>query len=132
MAILFNKIERALPGTPSVKKWYASLKRISMVKEKQVAASIAEETTLNPKEAEMALSQLEKVLTRELLAGNSVQLGDWGSFNITCKSSAHDTREQVTGNSIQKLNVRFTAGKNLREALKRAQFIAAESMTGKS
>ena len=132
MAIFFNKIERALPRTPSVKKWYASLRRISMVKEKQVAKYISDETTFNPKEAEMALSQLEKVLIRELLAGNSVQLGDWGSFNLTCKSSAHDMREQVTGSSIQRLNVRFTAGRNLKDALKKAQFIATESISGKS
>ncbi|MDR2147765.1 MAG: HU family DNA-binding protein [Tannerella sp.] len=130
MAIFFNKVERALPTEPSVKKWYASLKRVSMVKEKEVAKLIADETTLNPKEAEMALSQLEKVLIRELMAGNSVQLGDWGSFNLTCNSTAHDTREQVTGSSIRKLNVRFTAGQNLKDALKKAQFVPAESMTG--
>ena len=130
MAIFFNKIERALPRTPSVKKWYASLRRISMVKEKQVAKYISDETTLNPKEAEMALSQLEKVLIRELLAGNSVQLGNWGSFNLTCNSTAHDTREQMNAASIQKLNVRFTAGKNLKAALQKAQFVPAKSMTG--
>ena len=93
MAVFFNKVERILPRDPSVKKWYAVLRRISFVKEKQVASYIADETTLNRKEAEMALAQLEKVLIRELLAGNSVQLGDWGSFNLTCNSSAHEKRE---------------------------------------
>jgi len=131
MAIFFNRIERALPRNPAVKKWYAVLKRISLVKEKQVAKYIADETTLNPKEAEMALSLLEKVLLRELLAGNSVQLGDWGSFCLTCNSAAHDIREEVTGNSIRKLNVRFSPGKSLKDALKKAQFVAAESMTTK-
>ena len=129
MAIFFNKTERALLSDSSVKKWYATLKRISLVREKQVAQYIADETTLNPKEAEMALAQLQKVLIRELLAGNSVQLGDWGSFNLTCNSMGHDAREQVTGNSIQKLKVRFTAGKDLKNALTKAQFVPAESMT---
>jgi len=132
MAILFNKVERVLPRTPLVKKWYASLKRISQVKEKQVAISIAEETTLNRKEAEMALAQLEKVLIRELLASNSVQLGDWGSFNLTCNSMAHDTREEVSAASIRRLNVRFMPGKNLKAALQNAQFVAADSLSGKS
>ena len=130
MAIFFNKTERALLREPSVKKWYATLKRISLVREKQVAQYIADETTLNPKEAEMALALLQKVLIRELLAGNSVQLGDWGSFNLTCNSTAHDTREQVSATSIRKLNVRFTAGKDLKAALQKAQFVPAESMTG--
>jgi len=129
MAILFNKVERVLPNNKTVKKWYASLKRITMVKEKQVAKLIADETTLNAKEAEMALSLLEKVLINQLLSGNSVQLGDWGSFNLTCNSSAHDTREEVTGRSIQRLNVRFTAGKSLKNALANAEFKAAESLS---
>jgi predicted histone-like DNA-binding protein len=133
MAIFFNKVERAIPGAvPAVKKWYASLKRISFIREKEVAKLIADETTLNPKEAEMSLAQLEKVLIRELLAGNTVQLGGWGSFNLTCKSSAHDVREQVTGRSILKLNVRFTAGNSLKDALKNAQFVPVENMTGKT
>ena len=93
--------------------------------------SIAEETTLNHKEAEMALAQLEKVLIRELLSSNSVQLGDWGSFYLTCNSTACDTREEVSGTGIRRLNVRFTAGRNLKAALQNAQFIAAESLSGK-
>ena len=79
-------------GNSSVKKWYASLKRITMVKEKQVAKLISEETTLNPKEDEMALAQLEKVLINQLLSGNSVQLGDWGSFNPSPATVLHTTR----------------------------------------
>jgi nucleoid DNA-binding protein len=46
-----------------------------MLLKKEVAKEIADETTLNPKEAEIALDQLQKVLIRNLLAGNSVQLG---------------------------------------------------------
>ena len=102
-----------------------------MIKEKQVSMSIADETTLNRKEAEMALAQLEKVLIRELLSSNTVQLGDWGSFNLTCNSMAHDTREEVSAASIRRLNVRFTAGKSLKAALQSAQFVAAESLSGK-
>jgi len=60
-----------------------------------------------------------------------VQLGDWSSFNLTCNSMAHDTREEVSGSSICRINVRFTAGKNLKAALQNAQCIAAESLSGK-
>jgi predicted histone-like DNA-binding protein len=132
MAIFFNKVLKALPSNPTVKKWYATLKRISMIPEKQVAKLIADETTLNHKEAEMAISQLEKILLRELLASNSVQLGDWGSFHLTCNSSAHDTREEVTGRSIRKLNVRFTPGSTIKEGLEHAEFIPAESIVTQS
>ncbi|MDR3267307.1 MAG: HU family DNA-binding protein [Tannerella sp.] len=46
------------------------------MKEKDVAKLLAEETTLNPKEAEMTLYQLLKLIVRLLLEGHTVQLGD--------------------------------------------------------
>ena len=76
MAVFYNKVQRADPTNRSETKWYATLKRISMVKEKEVAKQISDETTINRKEAEMALAQFEKILIRELMNGNSVQLGD--------------------------------------------------------
>ena len=43
-------------------KWYPALHRVNMMKEKEVAVQISDETTLNPKEAEMALAQFKKCL----------------------------------------------------------------------
>jgi predicted histone-like DNA-binding protein len=131
MAVLFNKVERPVPGKPQTKKWYAVLKTISMLGEKEVSRQISDETTLNPKESEMALEQLQKVLVRSLLNSQSVQLGDWGSFRLTCNSKGHDTKEEVTAGSIQKLNIRFTPGKALKEAIAKALLMAAESLTSK-
>ncbi len=54
-----------------------------MVREKEVAKLLADETTLNPKEAEFAIAQLQKVVINLLLNGNTVQLGDLGGFRIT-------------------------------------------------
>ena len=129
MPILFNKVERANPQNRTApKRWFPILKTIVQIKEKAVAREIADETTLNPKEAEMALSQLEKVLIRNLLASNSVQLGDWGSFRLTCNGEGSDTKEGVTAASINKLNIRFTPGRALNEALKHATFVSAEQL----
>ncbi|MDR1553937.1 MAG: HU family DNA-binding protein, partial [Prevotellaceae bacterium] len=84
MPIFYNKMERGNPGNPDApKKWYPVLKSTGMIKEREVAKLLAEETTLNPKEAEMAVSQLLKVVTNLLLNGNTVQLGNLGSFRIT-------------------------------------------------
>jgi predicted histone-like DNA-binding protein len=129
MPIIFNKVERANPQDRTVpKKWYPSLKRLSQVSEKEVAKEIADETTLNRKEAEMALGQLEKVLIRDLLSGNSVQLGDWGSFYLTCNGEGRDTKEGVTVADIKNLNIRFMPGKALKEALKSASFVFSEDL----
>ena len=129
MPILFNKVARGNPQDDKApKKWYAVLKKIVQVKEKDVARQIADETTLNRKEAEMALSQLEKVLITNLLAGNSVQLGDWGSFRLTCNSDPSDTAAEVTASKIRKLNIRFTPGHSITNSLKGATFISTDTL----
>ena len=129
MTIFYSKIQRSNPLNKVNKKWYVTLKRVKMVREKDVAKQIADETTLNPKEAEMALFLLKKILIRELMNGNSVQLGDWGSFYLTCKSDGKDTKEEVNAMSIQKINFRFIPGIELREALQKASFMDINSLT---
>ena len=128
MSILFNRVERANPQDRTKTKWYPVLKTVKKVSERDVAKQIADETTLNRKEAEMALEQLQKVLISSLLASNSVQIGEWGSFHLTCSSEGSETKEKVSANNIQKLNIRFVPGKSLRDALNGATFIPAESL----
>jgi predicted histone-like DNA-binding protein len=129
MPVVFNKVERANPlDRTAPKRWFAVLKTLIQVGESTVAKEISDETTLNRKEAEMGLDQLEKVLTRNLLASNSVQLGDWGSFHLTCHGEGSDTKEGVTANNIKKLCIRFVPGKSLRAALQNATFIFAEDI----
>ena len=129
MAVFYSKVERGNPLKPhEPKKWYAVLKRVTMVKEKEIAKQIADETTINRKEAEMALAQFEKILLRELMNGNSVQLGDWGSFHLSCNSKGYDKKEEVGGECIKKLNIRFTPGKDLKEGIKKATFKDAETL----
>ncbi len=106
MSIFFNKVERVNPlKRDEVKKWYPSLKTVTQVQQREVAKEIADETTLNPKEAEMALEQLQKVLIRNLLAGNSVQMGDWGSFSLSCSGSPAESRDELTAANIKGLKL---------------------------
>jgi predicted histone-like DNA-binding protein len=129
MSIFYNKLERANPLNPTApKKWYITLKTIGMVREKEVAELIADETTLNRKEAEMGLDGLEKILIRTLLASKSLELGDWGSFHVTCRSEGSENKEEATAANIRNLKIRFIPGKKLREALKDATFTYTESI----
>lgn len=123
MSLLYNKIQRANPAKrEEPKKWYLSLKSLGQVGEKEVAKQIADETTLNPKEAEMALAQFEKVLIRLLLDGHSVQLGDWGSFFLTLTCEGCDTEKEATPARVLKINIRFLPGKDLKNAIAAATF----------
>jgi predicted histone-like DNA-binding protein len=130
MALLFNKVERGNPSNPSVpKKWYPVLKSVKMVKEKEVAQKLADETTLNPKEAEMAVSQLTKVVSGLLLEGHTVQLGSLGSFRVTIIAEGAETEAEVTVGNIKKVNVRFSESEELKMAMKKATFTDISSLS---
>jgi predicted histone-like DNA-binding protein len=101
------------------------------VKEKGVAKFLSEETTLNPSEAEMAISQLFKVIVRLLLDGYTVQLGPLGTFRLTAHTSGAATEAEVTAALIRKLTVRFTESADLKAAIAKADFIGIDSMSGK-
>ena len=84
--LFYNKVQNVNPRDPKgVRKWYPILKSVGQVDEHEVAKLVSDETTLNPKEAEMAVYQLEKVMERLLLDGHTVQLGEFaccGGFAI--------------------------------------------------
>ena len=129
MPIFFNKTERGNPGNPAAsKRWYPVIKSTGLIKEHEVARLLADETTLNSKEAEMAVSQLLKVTTTLLLNGATVQLGALGSFRLTASTESSATEAEVTAAKIKKVNVRFTMSADLKAALKKASFRDAKTM----
>ena len=88
MAILVKPVQRVNPSDEDApKKWYVTQVTTTQVDETQVAMDLADETTLNPSEAMMAIRQLRKILLRRLLGGESVKLGNWGSFSVTLSST---------------------------------------------
>jgi predicted histone-like DNA-binding protein len=130
MSILYNKVERVNPARPeNPKLWYPVLKSTGLVREKEVARRVADETTLNPKEAEFAVAQLFKVVTDYLLNGKTVQLGELGSFRLTVSSEGVATETEVTATQIKHVNIRFTASETLKEALQKATFMAVETLS---
>jgi predicted histone-like DNA-binding protein len=131
MSIFYKKVQRINPSNPSAPKlWYPVLKSIGQVKEKQVAQQLADETTLNPKEAEMTFYQLLKVITNQLLDSHTVQLGDLGTFRVTLRSEGSATEEEVNPSKIKGIHVRFTPSKALREQLSKATFKDAAKISG--
>ena len=132
MSILYNAIQRHNPNDANApKKWYLILKRLKLRRTLDVAKAISDETTLNPKEAEMALYQLHKVLLRYLMDGNTVELGDLGTFQLSVNSSGVSQEEDVTPNLVKKINLHFIPSTEVREAINKATFIPAKSLLHK-
>lgn len=130
MALFYNPVRRQKPNDPGAPmKWYLILKSLGMITEKEVAAAISDETTLNPKEAEMALYQLKKVVLANLLNGKTVQLGELGSLHLTVNSEGVDSEEEVNPNLVKKINIRFSPSEQLKEAVAKASFKPAKSIS---
>jgi predicted histone-like DNA-binding protein len=132
MPVFFNKVERGNPADSSAPRmWHPVLKSTGLMKEKDVAKLLSEETTLNPKEAEMAIYQLFKVTVRLLLDGHTVQLGSLGSFRLTAHTRGAATEAEVTAALIQKLTVRFAESAEMKEAIAKAVFMDIASMSNR-
>lgn len=134
MPIFYNRVQRPVnPGdAESAKKWYPRVKSISLASEKEVAQLISDETTLNPKEAEMALAQLEKAVKILLLAGRNVRLGDWASFYVTVTSEGTEAEEECNATKIKKVVPHCHFTREFRNALQSASFLPGESMLKKT
>jgi predicted histone-like DNA-binding protein len=106
MAVFYKKVQRSNPIT-RVPKWYLVLKSLGTIKSKEVAKQMADETTMNPKEAEIAVYEMTKVTKRLLLSGYTVQFEDLGSFYLTINSSGTDTEAELSANNLTNVNIRF-------------------------
>lgn len=90
--------------------------------------STCDETTLTPKEAEMAIVLLEKVMLNLLKGGYSVKLGDWASFSVSASSEGVTRPEDVTATLIKKLNVNCRFSASFKESIAKAEFVPASKL----
>lgn len=132
MAIIYDKVQRRNPMKPMLpKKWFATVKSVTQVSEKEVARQIADETTLNAKEAEFALQQLRKVLINNLKNGNTVKLGDWATFYVTINCEGVEEEKDFTPAKIKKINVQCRCDASFKEELAKAEFVPATKFAAK-
>lgn len=124
MGILVKAIQRINPrNKDATKKWFAVQNSAGLVSETKVAELIADETTLNPAEALMSIRQLYKILLRLLLSGNSVKLGNWGTFSITLNCKGVEKKDDLKATDIVRVNINFQPGEEMKTALQKAEFV---------
>ena len=130
MSIFLKPVQRRNPADEDAPmKWYPVQYTTRLVDETEVAELIADETTLNPMEAQMAIRQLRKVVQRLLLDGKSVKLGNWGTFNVTLNTEGADTKDALTARNVKMVNINFQPGTELKAAMQRADFVWLNKIT---
>lgn len=131
MPIILKKMQRYNPQKKDEpKKWYAVQQTLKQLDESEVANRIADETTLNPAEALMAIRQLRKVVQQALTEGQSVKLGNWGSFYASVSSTGYPTQKELTAGAIRNVRINFKPGDELKAAMQKASFVWVEDLMG--
>lgn len=83
-----------------------------------IAEKISLTCTVTEHDIKAVLSALQEQIVFALRNGNSVRLGDLGSFRLTMQGNPSETREEVSAEKIKRIRVRFTSGSRLRTSLK--------------
>ncbi len=98
-------------------KYYAQIAPVNVVNLDEVATRVSRCCTVTSHDIKAVISALQEQLIDMLRSGQSVRLGDIGSFRPTITSEACDSPEEVTAKSVKGIRVRFTPGCVMREGL---------------
>lgn len=124
MSIKYKAIQKTNPRKPSdPKKYYPTAIASGRVEISEIARRIADKsTTVSDIDAQAVIMALTKELAGAVRAGETVDLGEFGSFRITLHGSGKATAKDVGRDDIKEVNLRFSPGKDVELALKSVDF----------
>ncbi len=102
-------------------KYYAQVAPVSPLTLDDITEKISGECTVTEHDVKAVLSALQEQVIAALRDGNSVRLGDLGSFRLTLSSSGEENRNDVSADNITALRVRFTMSARMRSTLAKGQ-----------
>ncbi|MDR2206149.1 MAG: HU family DNA-binding protein [Flavobacteriaceae bacterium] len=119
----YKLIERGKPGDLTApKKWYASPVKIGTVTQKTLGREIADRSSLTAGDVGNVIQNLLELLPYKLIEGNSVQLGDFGTFRVSFSSEGTDTQDAFHTEKIKGLKILFTPSPDFKKKLLDIQF----------
>lgn len=101
-------------------KYYPQIAPTTPVTLAQIVKRIEKRSTVSSADVKAVLDALQYEVIEALQNGNSVRLGDLGSFRLSIKANGSDTSAEAkkTGaNAIKAINVQFTKSTAMRDAL---------------
>ena len=109
------KINPQEKGDPA--KYYAVAKKVSNITLDDIAKEIEKRSSLTRGDILSVLSNLVEVIPLFLRNGNSVSLGDFGTFRLTLQGEGKNTPEEVNARSVKKVRTVFISGTGLKKEL---------------
>lgn len=103
--------------------WYPQLTGSHKMNLEDVAEILAKRTTASRPDVHLVVSGLTELIPELLKDGNTVHLGDLGSFRLRARATPADNPEEVSVHNIRELLATFVSGKALKKELKNARVI---------
>ncbi len=117
MAIKYRIAERQNPLTKTL-QYYAQVMPVEPLTLEDIAEGIEKTSTVSSADIKAVLDALQFEVIRALRAGNSVRLGDLGSFRPTLASRSALSAEAFTTANLKGVRVRFTPSSRMESELK--------------
>lgn len=124
MSIKYKAIQKTNPRKPEAEKlYYPTAVSSGKVGVAEIARRISDKsTTVSDIDAQAVIMALTKELAAAVRAGETVDLGDFGSFRITLHGKGKADAKEVSREDIKEVNIRFTAGKGVETSLSSIEF----------
>ena len=123
MSVKYNVVERGNPSNREApKKYYPSIASSGRKTLRQIAAQISQISTVSSADTMAVLEALLTVIPQELVAGNVVELGDFGNFWLKANSEGVDTPDTVRATQTSTILPRSNAGKEFKKVLAPIEF----------
>lgn len=110
--IKYKAMKRKNPKNGRI-AYYAAVENEKSVGFDQIADAIQAECTVHRADILAVLATLEEQVISNLQAGNSVRLGQLGSFHVTLKSRPSESEDKVTSENIKAVMVRFRKSRRM-------------------
>ncbi len=118
MAVKYVVVARGNPqDREAPKKFYPRVKSTGQADIHDLAERASEMSTFSPIDLAAAVETFLNVIPKELAAGRTVKLGDFGTFSLRIRSQASEKEEDVSVHNITKTMMSFRPGKRVNKAL---------------
>ena len=116
----YRVIPKKNPQTKEV-KFYAQGEAVTPVHLEAVADEISRSCTVNRADIKAVLSALDDALIRYMVNGQSVRLGDLGSFHPRISSEGIEQEKDFKKSMIKCMHVRYTPSAKIKHLLRGPQ-----------
>lgn len=126
MAVKVRKITRPLLTDRTQSRWYLTQSKSGTVKLGDIGARLEKSSSLSAGDINNVLTNLLDELPVYIGMGQTIQLGDFGTFRISVSSEGAETAEALTARNIKKAKLVFLPGTKLKQKLSTLSFEVVE------